>query len=83
MDYQGVIIANDKDRLAYFYIVKCRGEQSIPYAISQLAGNRKPYISNIAKILQIDIPDNLSDPEKILPIEEGLKMFEGIIRLKK
>ena len=61
----GVLILSDRDRIEYNYMLKIRGEQAIRWAITQLPGNRKPYVSNIAKILMLEIPENLPDPKKL------------------
>ena len=79
----GVLILSDRDRIEYNYMLKIRGEQAIRWAITQLPGNRKPYVSNIAKILMLEIPENLPDPQKIVPIEDGLKILSQVIKTRK
>lgn len=72
----GVLILSDRDRKEFDYILNVRGEQWVKYAIKNLIGNRRPYVSNIAKIAMLEIPNNLPDKEKVIPIEDGLKMLE-------
>ena len=79
----GVLILSDRDRIEFDYILKIRGSDWVHYAIKNLIGNRKPYVSNIAKIAQIEIPKNLSDPEKIISIDQGLEMISKVIRIRK
>ena len=54
-----IIISNQRDQLAFDYLKKVVGEASINKAVELIAGERKPYISNVAKILNIKIPDDL------------------------
>ena len=72
----GVIIASDRDRIECAYMVKCRGEDSVKWAVSSLPGNRKPFVSNVAKKLQFEIPSDLPDPQKVLSIEEVRELFD-------
>lgn len=72
----GVIIASDRDRIECAYMVKCRGEDSVKWAAKSLPGNRKPYVSNVAKKLMIEIPSDLPDPQKVLSIEEVRALFD-------
>lgn len=76
----GVLILSDRDRIEFDYILTVRGEKWVKYAIENLVGNRRPYVSNIAKIAMLDIPKNLPDKEKVISIEEGLKMLEKALK---
>lgn len=51
-----VIIANARDQQGYDYLVKRCGLAAVQAATAALAGNRKPYVSNIAKVLKIELP---------------------------
>lgn len=55
----GVIISNDRDRRTFAWLKSHVGETAIVAAVEQLAGNRKPYLSNIAKALAVDLPKDL------------------------
>lgn len=78
----GVIILTDRDRIEFNYLLKVRGETAIRLAITKLNGKR-PYISNIAKILKVEVPKDLPDPDKVVPIEKGLEMIAQVIRIRK
>ena len=78
----GVIILTDRDRIEFNYLLKVRGERAIRLAITKLNGKR-PYVSNMAKILKVDVPKDLPDPDKVLPIEKGLGMLAQVIRVRK
>lgn len=72
----GVIIASDRDRIECAYMVKCRGEDLVKWAVKNMPGNRKPFVSNVAKKLLIEIPSDLPDPQKVLTIEEVRELFD-------
>lgn len=81
----GVIIVNEKDRKVFNYVVKSKGADLVVWAVNNLDGNRRPYISNIAKKLKVDIPpeNELPDPDKIVPIDKGLEMLSQVIRIRR
>ncbi len=53
------------------------------FCADPLIGNRKPYVSNIAKIAKLDIPEDLPDAGKVISIEQGLEMISKVIKLRK
>ena len=78
-----VIIANDRDQLAFNYLKKVVGESRINDAVNKLAGARKPYISSIAKILNVTIPTDLQSDTLNEKQKDGLlKAREQLARLK-
>lgn len=79
----GVLILSDRDRIEFDYILKIRGEDWVRYAGANLIGNRKPYVSNIAKIAKLEIPKDLPDPDKIMSIDQGLELISKFVRIKK
>lgn len=54
-----VILANDRDRRVLAWLRDTQGDPVILNALSQLSGARKPYLSNVLKILNLQAPDNL------------------------
>lgn len=56
----GVIVANDRDRRSLAWLREQVGDAAIEAAVSQLAGQRRPYVSNVAKALGIEIPSALA-----------------------
>lgn len=66
----GVLILSERDKKEFDYILEVRGVEWVNYAVKNLIGNRKPYVSNISKIAKLEIPENLPDKEKILSAEE-------------
>ncbi|MGF6410042.1 hypothetical protein OKW37_001712 [Paraburkholderia sp. MM5482-R2] len=71
-----VILLTDCDRRTYDYLVSECGFTRVSKAIEQLPGRRRPYVSNIAKILGVTIPESVV----ITPREAGR---EHLARLKK
>lgn len=72
----GVIIASDRDRIACDYLVKCRSAEAVIWAVKNQPGKRKPFVSNVAKKLFVDIPKDLPDPQKVLTIEQVNELFD-------
>ena len=68
---ENVIILTDRDKAEYEYLCKVRGEQSVVWASQNLAGKRKPYISNLAKILKVDIPNDLHIGVEVVSAEQA------------
>lgn len=78
-----VLILTDRDKAEYDYLCQVRGEASVVYASQHLAGKRKPYVSNIAKWLKVEIPDNLhigvpvATPEQVQYYLDEIKKLLG------
>ena len=51
------IIESDRDRRAYAYLIETCGENRVANARQQLAGCTRPYVSNLAKVLGVTIPE--------------------------
>lgn len=60
----GLIIANDRDRRTLAWLRDRVGDAVILEAVGQLAGNRKPYLSNVAKALGVALPDRLEATDR-------------------
>lgn len=70
----GVIVVNDRDRRTLAWLCDRVGDAAILAAVSQLAGNRKPYLSNIAKALGVALPEHLEAADR----ETALKHLAAI-----
>lgn len=57
-----VILESEKDRRIYKYIVDLYGKNRVFEAIGKIKGKRKPYVSNVVKILGVKIPDIIINP---------------------
>lgn len=54
-----MIIANERDERTAAWLIEQYGIEAVERAKTQLVGARKPYPSNIAKILGATLPENL------------------------
>jgi phosphate starvation-inducible protein PhoH len=72
-----VILANDRDRRVYDYLIATCGETRVTNACRQLPGRTRPYVSNIAKMLGVTIPDAVV----ITPRAEGQRQLAEIKKL--
>jgi hypothetical protein len=71
-----VILSTNRDRRTYDYLVSVCGSARVGKAIEQLPGRTRPYVSNIAKILGVTIPESVV----VTPREAGR---EHLAQLKK
>ncbi len=60
------LLTNDRARREWAWICKCVGEATAIAAIGRLKGNRKPFPLNIARVLDLSLPE-----EKYLPALPG------------
>ena len=58
-DALGVIVANDRDRRTLAWLLGQVGAEAVRGAVGRLAGERRPYLSNVAKALSVALPDRL------------------------
>lgn len=57
-----VILENERDRRIYKYLIDLYGKNSVFDAITKITGARKPYISNVVKIMNVKIPSAITEP---------------------
>lgn len=72
-----IILANDRDRRVYAYLIATCGEKRVANARQQLPGRTRPYVSNIAKMLGVTIPDAVV----ITPRAEGRRQLAEIRKM--
>lgn len=58
-----MIIQNERDERAAAWLIEKFGAEAVADAESRLAGARKPYPSNIAKVLGATLPESLKRTE--------------------
>ena len=58
-----MIIQNERDERAAAWLIEKFGAEAVADAESRLAGARKPYPSNIAKVLGVPLPECLKRTE--------------------
>lgn len=59
-----VIIENDQDRRAAAWLIEKFGAEAVLEAEMRLKGSRRPYPSNLAKVLGVTLPECLKRTEK-------------------
>ena len=72
-----LIIDNDRDKRAAEWLIKTVGEEAVINAIGKLSGNRKPYISNVAKVLGVEIPKEVI----LTPQTEAKKHLSNMLKM--
>jgi hypothetical protein len=73
-DSLDVILANERDRRTFAYLVDTCGLPRVAKARQALPGRTRPYVSNIAKVLGVTIPDGVV----ITPRAEGCRHLSEI-----
>ena len=59
-----IILQSERDHRALAWLVEQVGEAALENACDSLAGQRKPYPSNLAKILGLALPERLTRPSR-------------------
>lgn len=72
-----LVIESERDRRVLEWLISQVGETTVADACGRLAGTRKAYVSNIAKVLGIPVPSNLA----LTPKEDAKKYLEAIQKL--
>ena len=60
-----VILESERDRRTLAWLIEQVGEAAVEHAGDRLAGQRKPYPSNLAKALGLIPPESLSRPTPV------------------
>lgn len=58
-----MITENERDKRAAVWLLEQFGAEAVAEAENRLAGARKPYPSNIAKVLGVTLPESLKRTE--------------------
>ena len=75
----GVIIESPRDERVLGWLIDQVGELAVEEACSRLAGSRRAYVSNVAKVLGVTPPVDLALASK----EDALRQLEAIRRILK
>lgn len=65
-----VLILSERDKAGFDYLVRIRGKEAVELAVDHLAGKRRPYVSNVAKLMMVTIPTSLQREE--LPASDDM-----------
>lgn len=61
--YKPMITENERDRRTAAWLIETYGAEAVAEAETRIAGARKPYPSNIAKVLGATLPESLKRTE--------------------
>lgn len=77
LDIDNIVIESYRDKKTLNYLIKVLGEKKIIETLNSFKGNKRLYVSNIAKYNRIDIPDHIyhetADKESVSKILSDLK----------
>lgn len=59
-----IILESARDKRTLEWLISQVGLAAVEKASEQLAGHRKPYVSNIAKILSLEVPESILQTPK-------------------
>lgn len=59
-----VIIESERDRRTLEWLIGQVGQEAVEEACARLEGSRKPYVSNLAKVLGLRPPKSLEGPSR-------------------
>ncbi|MGB7990797.1 MAG: cryptic plasmid protein A [Candidatus Methylophosphatis roskildensis] len=68
-----VIVESERDRRTLAWLIEQVGQNAVERACANLGGKRKPYPSNLAKILGLVPPESLCRPS---PVQVKLYLAE-------
>ena len=71
MAYQidDIVVLNDRDRRVLLWLKSRFSEEQLLQALGNLSGQRRPFLSNVCKVLDVAVPDSVL----VTPAEEARK----------
>lgn len=69
-----ILVLNDRDRRTLAWLRSQVSDEAIAAAVEQLVGARKPFVSNVAKVLGLSIPEGMERSTR----EEALRHLAAI-----
>lgn len=72
---------NERDRRTLAWLRSTVGDDAIRDAIGRLAGRRRPFVSNLCRVLGVEVPPEVIEPSKaVLSREEAKQRLEALRR---
>ena len=72
---------NERDHRVLAWLRSTVGDEAIRDAIGRLAGRRRPFVSNLCRVLGVEVPPEVIEPSKaVLSREEARQRLEGLKR---
>lgn len=75
----GLIVSNSRDQRVLDWLIAQVGQDAVLAACNELAGARKPFPSNLAKVLGLKVPDDLV----LTPKADAMNRIGGLYDLLK
>ena len=75
-----LLVENERDRLALAWLKGRVGDHGIERGLHLLVGDRKPYVSNVAKALGLEIPKDLYTAASPDVARENLAKIRAILK---
>ena len=75
-----MFIENERDERTAAWLIETYGAEAVAEAETRIAGERRPYPSNIAKVLGVSLPESLKRTENAAArqkLAELRRMLEG------
>ena len=69
-----ILVLNDRDRRTLAWLRSQVSDEAIAAAVEQLAGARRPFVSNVAKVLGLIVPEGMDRSTR----EEALRHLAAI-----
>lgn len=69
-----ILVLNDRDRRTLAWLRSQVSDEAIAAAVEQLAGARRPFVSNVAKLLGLSVPEGMDRSTR----EEALRHLAAI-----
>lgn len=80
---EGVLVLNSRDERALAWLIEEVGLEAVQVACSRLAGRRRLYATNLAKVLGLRIPEsvaNIPATEVLSRIRDLRERFPDLVR---
>jgi hypothetical protein len=74
-----VVVANERDRRTLAWLIATVGEPAILEACSALAGGRRPYVSNLCKVLQVIPPQDVLREARAVTASQQLRNIRAVL----
>lgn len=78
MENRQIIIENDRDKRTYDWLIRTVGKDKIIIALNKLHQNKKPYLTNIIKILGLKVPNSVLQTPKSIARKKLNEILDSI-----
>ena len=75
-----MIVANDRDRCSLAWLVERAGADAVREAVARIPGDRRPYVTNVARVLALELPRLLALPPTDSPNRRAVAEKLAVLR---